>query len=163
MPNRKTHQLIGAVAGTALGLHRVHCRNVRIAPEARDEFGDAVQVFGTALLGAAFAGLPDVLEPATSPRHRSHAHRWVAGGGATLPLAAAAEWEDKCRAAATYCRDQAAEAWQRGSFLDALLAILFKLGEVACCLGAALPAGIVAGYCSHIVADARTPAGVPIV
>jgi len=65
MPNAKAHAGIGMAAGafTYLGACAYYKRDV-----------DIFELGGSALLGIAFAALPDILEPALNPNHRSTAH-----------------------------------------------------------------------------------------
>lgn len=146
MPNRSTHELAGAVSGVALALLRV---------------GDASTSQALAeVVGGAFGGwiggvLPDVLEPATTPNHRELAHSVVVGG--TLTLARLAEWQATCRSEAKGCDARAltfalgSDARQRAEW-DAL-GWRFLAG---------LLAGVVAGYASHLILDAGTAKGLPL-
>ena len=97
MPNRATHEAVGAASGAAFALLRVG--------------GDAptlqavAEVLGGALGGWMGGVIPDVLEPATTPNHRELAHSIAAGG--TLTLARLAEWQASCRTEAKGCEARA--------------------------------------------------------
>jgi membrane-bound metal-dependent hydrolase YbcI (DUF457 family) len=68
MPNGKTHAQIGAATGavTYIGMAAHYKREMKL-----DELGMC------AFLGVACAALPDIIEPALSPNHRSVAHSIV--------------------------------------------------------------------------------------
>lgn len=96
MPNRKTHSLVGMTAGAGYAAYQAK--------------GQSTSKVWAELLGGAvggyFAGqLPDVLEPAIHPWHRSIAH---SGTVATTVLATARtkaiSWQDHCRKQAEACR-----------------------------------------------------------
>lgn len=146
MPNRATHEVVGAASGAAFTLLRA---GTSPTPQAASE-----------VLGGTFGGwlgglLPDVLEPATSPNHRELAHSLVAGG--TLTFARLAEWQAKCRAEAKCCEARAF-AFALGS--DARRSAEWEI------LGwrflAGLLVGLVAGYASHLILDAGTAKGLPL-
>lgn len=71
--NGRAHKVIGAGAGTAVGLAKV----IR----DREQYD---KLEGTGIVAVAAAGgmiggmLPDILEPATSPNHRGVAHSFLA-------------------------------------------------------------------------------------
>ena len=146
MPNRATHEAFGAASGAAFALLRV---GDAPTPQALAE------VLGGAVGGWMGGVLPDVLEPATTPNHRELAHSIVAGG--SLTLARLAEWQATCRTEAKGCETRA---------------LTFALGSDARrraewdALGwrflAGLLAGSVAGYASHLVLDAGTAKGLPL-
>lgn len=146
MPNRNTH--IGIALFAQLGLEMV--RQSDLAGD--DRFWDVVG----AALGATCGGvLPDVLEPALSPDHRQFAH-------GMLPTAAVA-WFGKgkhregCEALYAWAKSAPipGEAAQADSgqndtprWLRFVIAGFFR----------ALPVG----YVSHLIADAATPRGLPV-
>jgi membrane-bound metal-dependent hydrolase YbcI (DUF457 family) len=146
MPNRSTHEMAGAISGAAFALLRV---------------GDASTSQALAeVLGGAFGGwiggvLPDVLEPASTPNHRELAHSVVVGGA--LTLVRLAEWEATCRTEAKGCDARALmfalgnDARQRAEW-----------GALGWRFVAGLLAGLVAGYASHLILDAGTAKGLPL-
>lgn len=118
MPNARTHGQFGAVAGAGTCV------------VLSDRYGKALDASDVALRTAAgiFGGLlPDLLEPALSPRHRGIAHSAV-----ILLLLAIAVW---------YFTRKSEEE-------DALPKMMIA------------SAGM--GYLSHLLADACTPAGLPL-
>ena len=146
MPNYSTHARVGA----AVGVLAAGCR-AREAPTVQM----AAEALGGLLGGWVGGVLPDVLEPARDPNHRKFAHSVVAGGA--LTLARVAEWQAACRTAADTATHQSlthpigstersAAEWD--AFFWRLLA------------GALV--GLVAGYASHLVLDAGTPRGLPL-
>jgi xanthosine utilization system XapX-like protein len=146
MPNRATHEVAGAASGAAFALLRVCDAPMPYA---------LAEVLGGALGGWVGGLLPDVLEPATTPNHRKVAHSVVAGG--TLTLARLAEWQATCRTEAQGCVTRASglplgsDARRRADW-DALVWRFL----------AGLLAGLVAGYASHLMLDAGTAKGLPL-
>jgi hypothetical protein len=146
VPNRATHEIVGAGCGAAFTLLRVGDAST---PHAFAE------VLGGAVGGWVGGLLPDVFEPATTPNHRKLAHSVVAGG--TLTLARLAEWQAACRTEARSCGAHALEMAlgsnaRRRAEWDAL-AWRFLAGILT---------GIVAGYASHLMLDAGTAKGLPL-
>jgi len=114
------------------------------------------ELLGAGLSGVAGAFLPDIIEPATSPNHRSFFHSLTFMGVAG-PLVWSRAW---------HIRDEQvriAEEWElRANAIGEgpekisceLRAILHRF------LAGALP-GLILGYASHLAADAATPRGLP--
>ncbi len=147
MPNSETHKIIGALAGLA---------SLHFLPPLSPGGGSATLV-GRVAGGVVGGLLPDRLEPATSPRHRSTCHSAAAGGMALTVLEAARKIE-------AYLQSKSAEmrCGAQGQ-CDAVLKFLQKLAAwVVEFLGGAA-VGVVAGYLSHLVADMFTPARIPVV
>lgn len=146
MPNQATHEVVGAASGAAFTLLRV---SDAPTPHAFAE------VLGGAVGGWVGGLLPDVLEPATTPNHRKLAHSVVVGGA--LTLARLAEWQAACRTEARSCVARAlvlavgSDARHRAE-RDALV-WRFLAGILA---------GLVAGYASHLLLDAGTAKGLPL-
>ena len=70
MSNLKNHMLIGSIAGLAVyGVSKCLKKEPFILNDA----------FAAAVIGSAFAVVPDVIEPANNPNHRSICHSLVAG------------------------------------------------------------------------------------
>jgi len=99
--------------------------------------------------------LPDIVEPATSPRHRSTAHSWL-----VLFIVAAVSLE----AARRQCREQARSCEQRLSslWLSPEQRVLFALLSVLWRISSGFCTGVQVGYVSHLVLDGCTPSGLPI-
>lgn len=147
MPGRTTHAQAGAIAGAAVAAYR-----------SRHATGDQ-QIAETVggILGGLLGGmLPDLLEPATTPNHRSVAHSAVAAG--TLTFARVAEWQARCRTAAEGAAKRSllhpiGSPERNSAEWDAMLWRLV----------AGFLVGLVVGYGSHLLLDAGTPRGLPFV
>ena len=148
MANRRAHSIAGAAAGgTAAFLL------------ARDQGAPLhlVEALGGVIGGVVGGRLPDLIEPALHPGHRSVAHALVPAGlaGATVaPRLRRAQqpvrqWADRCRA-------------RRDAATGTLEQLLWWLVEMACRLAAGAMAGVAAGYASHLLLDAGTPMGLPL-
>jgi membrane-bound metal-dependent hydrolase YbcI (DUF457 family) len=150
MPNKSTHRKAGAISGTFLAAVR--------ASGQRDE-SVVLESLGGCIGGVVGGGLPDWLEPATWPGHRSFFHSLTAGGVAYKTVSEALnEWESYCREKAVLARTNAdlvdADGWQRlGYWIQQLL------WQIA----AGLLSGLLAGYGSHLALDMVTPASLPFI
>jgi len=149
MPNGRTHKVVGAVAGGGFALARSAGQ-----PAAHR----AVETAGGALAGIGLGMLPDIIEPAIHPGHRSVAH----GAAPAVALGILAlrhldSWQASLRA---HADRQAALAMQARStparLWHAVHEFFFRLlaGAVAGALG---------GYGSHLALDAFTPRSVPLI
>ena len=118
MPNAVKHAKIGAVAGGAAAL---------VVARRWERKLDAGEIGVCTGLGMLAAGIPDLLEPAVSPRHRQTAHSILVLAVILLLVG----W---------YCTR---DTEQEKEFTKMMAAA----------------AG--AGYLSHLLADAFTPAGLP--
>lgn len=146
MPNYSTHARAGAVVGILAAAYRA-----REAPTSQM----AAEALGGLLGGWVGGVLPDVLEPARDPNHRKLAHSAVAGGA--LTLARIAEWQASCRTAADAATNRSlahpiGSAERSAAEWDAFFWRLLAGALV----------GLVAGYTSHLVLDAGTPRGLPL-
>lgn len=148
MANRRAHTIVGSALGgtTAFLLARDQ------DPEHR-----LVEALGGALGGAWGGRLPDLIEPALHPGHRSVAHALVPAGvvgAAVVPRFRAGQqhvrrWADRCRA-------------RRDAATSTLEQFFWWLAEMACRIVAGAMAGAAAGYASHLLLDAATPRGLPL-
>jgi inner membrane protein len=148
MPNHNEHFIWGAVAGAGycLSSSLIRGREISIA-----------ELLGGALSGAVASKLPDSLEPAIHPNHRSTFHSlcFLAGAGVVV-LPWMEEKRQRQYQLADYARSQANASvnesdrryWQQKTLWHEFVAGLF--------------AGLVVGYISHLVADSFTPKGLPI-
>lgn len=146
MPNRNDH------IKYALGVQSL----IEIFRSSRLSGDDRSWDIAGALLGATFGGvLPDLLEPASSPNHRQFAH-------GVLPAMAVAwfgrgEHQKGC---------DVLYAWANAAPRPGDLAVLFNsqnetprwLRFVIAGFFRAVPNG----YATHLVADATTPRGLPL-
>jgi len=115
-----------------------------------------MHVLVCSLSGMGGGVMPDILEPAVSPNHRSVAHSLVAAGG--LVVAAKASYHVKCLERAAACEQRAAllvvgsQEWGKERRSAAAWRVI-----------AASALGFVAGYASHLVLDGATPRSLPVV
>jgi len=85
MPNFKEHATTGAVVGAGLNL-AWQLRKLRNSTEPPTGFWDTInrinflELAAFAVVGAAIASLPDIIEPARSPNHRAILHSVSFGG-----------------------------------------------------------------------------------
>lgn len=147
MANGKLHRNVGALAGAGSALVR-----------SRDQGGLAAlaETAGGALGGWVGGALPDVIEPATSPRHRSIGHSWAAA--ATILTWANGRVTD----AQQFCRERAERCEQRAAKAEGLPAFLAMMAALLWRFAAGFFAGLQGGYVSHLVLDSVTPAGLPL-
>lgn len=149
MANGRFHRSLGGVAGG--GYAAVQARQL----DGRQWLFEVLGGIGGGVLGGK---LPDMIDPPTSPRHRSIGH-------GVIPVTGMTKWvsknlgaiQEKCRSAATSYETRARqETDQFKAFVFNILAVLlrFLAGAVA---------GVVAGYLSHIVVDGFTPMSLPLI
>ena len=133
MANREEHLEAGLITGFAVGLYDVY-----INKQSGETWNgnDFAKICVSTFAGAIGGNLPDMLEPATSPTHRKTMHSYSVGALITAFLANDRELIHRMTANLT--PDQAE---------------LIRVGLKA--------AGY--GYLSHLVLDATTPAGLPLV
>lgn len=150
MPNRRAHGWIGAGFGLTAGV----IFSDDLPTEARWIYSLAAGVGGT--IGGV---MPDVLEPAIHAHHRDVCHSVAAGGGLSFGgLSAASSSTKELRSDAAQLRAMRLalpDGDQRRTSLAAREFLIYAL------LG--FSAGFVTGYLSHLVADAATPRGIPVV
>lgn len=148
MPNKNVHVPVGLVAGGGAALYMSRGQELP---------NRALEVIGGCVTGAVFAGLPDAIDPPTSPNHRSVGH-------AVLPAGVtAAVLKDVVADVQAFLRDAAAAREDRGRysqdgferFANALLALSLRL------LAGAVPA-LVATYLAHLAVDATTKKSLPL-
>jgi hypothetical protein len=142
------HVRVGIVGGAAvagIAAHHAHSNAL-------------VEAIGGGVGGWIGARLPDIVDPPTSPCHRSVGH----GAG---PIAAAARyaaeciprWQKALRTHASVQRAAGQEAdsrWRR---------VWHALLEFLCLVASGALLGVAFGYLSHVAMDACTPAGIPVV
>jgi hypothetical protein len=147
MPNRSTHIQFAAPIGGVAAVVRA----------ARAGSSDAIFDAVVGAVGATFGGVaPDLLEPAVSPNHRSVFHGVLAGSA--LGLATFSSWEATCR---TKC-----DEWQRiAATRDVGCSARSEAERNALLwrLAASFLVGVAVGYATHLLLDAGTPHGIPLV
>lgn len=153
MSNRNTHVAVGALAGATHAFARVGtlCRENK-------SLDQLVEVLGGVAGGYIGARLPDLFDPPTHPGHRGLAHGVIPVAGATALWRANIDgWQEALRAKSLkheHAAEQAGDPLER--LLHAMAALLYRLTAGAV-------AGVGAGYLSHVLLDAFTPAGLPAV
>ncbi len=133
MSNRREHDAAGAIAGGASVLASA------MAAGRSPSFGE---LLGGVLSGVVTSRLPDALEPATHPGHRRLAHSTVALG--------ATSW-----AAPRLHRTHVALATAAERETDPVRRFLAQMAGGA-------TVGAAGGYASHLMLDATTPKGLPL-
>jgi membrane-bound metal-dependent hydrolase YbcI (DUF457 family) len=148
MPNANFHRTAGLIAGGTYAYLR----------STEQSYGSRVlETAGGVLGGTLAASLPDVFDPPLHPRHRGLAHGAVPVGALTSAAVATLD------GAQVWLRREAARrASLRTAATGTLEQLWHGLVELLCRLGAGFSAGLVAGYTSHVVLDALTPAGLPL-
>ena len=148
MANRRAHTIAGSAFGgtTAFLLARDQDPGHRL-----------LEALGGALGGAWGGRLPDLIEPALHPGHRSVAHALVPAG------VAGAAGVPRFRVGQQHLRQRAdrCRAW-RDAATSTLDQLLWWLAEMACRIIAGAMAGAAAGYASHLLLDAASPRGLPL-
>ncbi len=147
MPRKKTHQKAGVFAGASNAL--LHASDLPVAL-------GAFEVLGGAVGGLAGGMLPDLLEPPTTPRHRSAFHSYTTA----LGLVTAAG--ELVQLAHTYLRQVAADAFAFADREGGLFALIATAAGWALHALAGACHGLQAGYLSHLALDSRSPAGLPV-
>lgn len=147
MPNRQTHVVVGTVTGLAASA---------ISSSDLDAQHRWIECAAGALGGAIGGLMPDALEPAVSPNHRSLFHSLAAAG--VLSAATMAKWQATCRLRAESCEGRAfaAPAGSQAQNDELTSALLWRAA-------AGFLVGFLAGYASHLALDASTKRGLPLV
>ncbi len=147
MPRARTHRRIGRPVGGAFAFVQA----------LRSPLGDPLlEALGGMLGGDVGARLPDVFEPPCW-HHRRTAHSIGTACSIVGSLDTVQAWAECCRRRADRHRGVAADATQSlyVSFWHSLMAMFWS--AVAGCLN-----GLLAGYVSHLVLDARTKTSLPV-
>lgn len=148
--NAKDHDRAGIYFGVVAGFFNATQANQ--SPDAA-----LLEIVGAGIGGKLGAMLPDVLEPAIHSHHRDVCHSVVALLGiVTTSFERAPAIAAQCRAEADYHRALQAQ------LVDGAERIRCFVLEVVWRLAAGAVIGIAAGYASHLVLDAGTPRGIPL-
>jgi len=149
MPNGKVHKIIGTGAGVATSL---------CFTDGQPGLDRTIQAVGAGLGGYVGAKLPDIIEPATSPRHRQFAHSLVCNVSiAAAGYAAVETFHQNVQNLAEKIRQEINASQDPVSKFGWSVLLFFVL------LGSGFVVGTLAGYLSHIAADSLTPASIPII
>jgi LexA-binding, inner membrane-associated putative hydrolase len=159
MPGKETHKYVGAAAGVALAAFEAH-------GQPKNYF--LIEMLGGALGGMAGGMAPDWLEPAVSSWHRGVCHSASAGVSCIVYVQQfLANLADACRKNAAQCRVvPQVEDVHTGQWIPIkrtpLQQAWAEIGEFIWTLLAGFLNGLTAGYVSHLVLDATTPRGIPL-
>lgn len=149
MPNKDEHYRLAAMTGPGFTLLKAASQGRQLS---------ASEALGSLISSAIASHLPDALEPATHPNHRSTFHSVAFLG--VLALFALPKIEAACQEElrlAEVCKQKAASSlWpqQREGLLRQA-----RWHEL--CAG--FLGGLVPGYASHLLADSQTPKGLPFI
>jgi membrane-bound metal-dependent hydrolase YbcI (DUF457 family) len=146
MPNRRVH----IISGTAAGLTWA-----ALTPPVLEGKDLAWTLTGGAIGGAIGGALPDLLEPADSPCHRSLGHSWLVL--AAIVQLNSGEWARYFHAVAEQCLALASNPWLTLEVQQA-----YRRQANLNRMIAGVLAGLPAGYVSHLALDACTPSGLPV-
>lgn len=148
MANGRTHEWIGMAAGGGVAAFRAR----------REPLPDQLVEAVGGVIGGYFGGkMPDILEPAIHSWHRDICHSWTVGGVIATGVAALERWEKDCRKRAADFRRR-----RLATGVQPLLGFFYWLAEWFWSLAAGFVAGFGSGYVSHLVLDAFTPRGLPL-
>jgi membrane-bound metal-dependent hydrolase YbcI (DUF457 family) len=143
MPNCDYHRPVGATVGFGASLAlALSAKSPRPGLEA------VAGWFGGWVGGA----LPDIIDPPTSPRHRAIGHGILTAClGLTFSVVKLRHWQTALRQQADADTARAVAEGRWFSFRATVGYIL-----------TGFLAGVIAGYLSHLAADAFTPSGLPL-
>ena len=148
MADRRKHRQVGAIFGFLFTLSIL---------DDQEATPHSVEMMG-GLLGGIFGGmLPDLIEPPSHPGHRSIAHALLPIGGAGIFVVPNLQsCQHLCRREAAQCR-----LFHRMS-RNETERLRWEVEELIWRYAAGVIPGIVAGYLSHLLLDAATPRGLPL-
>lgn len=149
MANGAAHRVVGGFAGLGAAMY--------VARNEPDAVKVALQLFGGLVGGVHGGALPDIVEPADTPRHRGpfHSLAFAAGGiGAIKNYGAQCVEAIQGEALRLEAQlDHVQGTWQRIGAVAVLLFAYFAIGYTA---------GVAAGYASHLALDGATPNSLPL-
>lgn len=150
-PNAAAHRVLGASTGALAVNHYV---SPQLTDEEREEHGPALFV-GSVVAGGIGGQIPDLLEPATQPKHRSVFHSVAAGCvvalGLGLTIKAVTELPRLQPGREVSPTRKAKKVTSNGGL--SLKHLAFATVVIAALVG----------VLSHLFADAGTPDGLPLV
>ena len=148
MANRNEHLQLGGLAGPSYSF---------IMSSVLGKQASFEEIAGACISSLITACLPDIIEPADHPNHRSHFHSLAILGLCAVAwpfvegfrqqqLSLAEHYENQAR---VYNTPDEQMYWQREAQKRRFYAGLL--------------AGLIPGYVSHLLADAQTPKGLPLI
>jgi hypothetical protein len=149
MSDGKTHKKIAMASGGVAAL---------LTTNEKEPWKLVAEMLGGVLGGLVGGKLPDIIEPAVHSWHRNVAHSFTTAAAVVSTAANGVQsWHASCRAKA--------DAWaqrRRDPKLTPADRALALLAELVWRIAAGIPIGAAAGYVSHLVLDAGTPRGIPL-
>lgn len=149
MPNKGTHAAVGVMAGVSAAAY--------LSRRETDGLARALQLVGGAVGGYHGGVLPDVLEPAITPMHRSIGHSLTLGAGGAVAMVRKGEvplqWARERVMALENELATTTDPWMR---------LVLTLAIALCHLAVGYGVGLAAGYASHLALDALTPSSLPL-
>lgn len=154
MPDYKTHNNTGLIAGVILGLANISTEN-----NPSKTIDIVAEALGC-ILGCKFGStIPDILEPALDSWHRSTFHSYTLGTTMVLSAPRLVEsWRNYCLQQVEI-HEYSAHVYQgcygigNQHYMMALIWRVFR----------GLAPGIITGYISHLALDSVTPRGLPLI
>lgn len=148
MPSKAFHVRTGVIAGLV----------VAASIQERSESPDPIiEIFGAAVGGYLGARLPDLIDPPTSPNHRSIGHGLIPVGVITkFVVENLVDFRNYCFDEAV--RFQAMANESRGT----VRSVLFEIWSSTLRFIAGLAGGVLGGYISHLGFDFLTPKCLPV-
>jgi membrane-bound metal-dependent hydrolase YbcI (DUF457 family) len=148
MASAKTHEVVGVFVGLLVTAYST--------PGNQQLSEAALRVLGGVLGGIVGAKAPDTLEPALSSRHRSMFHSWSIAATALVSHSQIGSTLQNREETITRLKVMRASAKDHDrQRLSAEIAMQQFIAGF-------LPA-FIAAYCSHLVLDAGTPRGLPLI
>lgn len=148
MPNRRTHQIAGAVAGAG------YSSAITAGRPGRQRLPEAL---GAAVSGFFSGRWPDIVDPPNYPGHRGPGHALIPNlVAACLLYQYGNQWSNWCRTQAKQFQLLSYYAVTKESKAQCLANAQGYL------ILAGIPAGLIAGLWSHLGLDFMTPAGLPL-
>jgi len=148
MPNRRTHQVAGAIAGAGYS---------SILTEGRPGQQRFLEAVGAVVGGIASSCWPDMVDPPNYPGHRGAGHALIPNLVAILLIHKCGNrWSHWCRKQANQFQLLSQNAVTK-ELKDQYLANAQGFHILA-----GVPAGLIAGHSSHLGLDFTTPAGLPV-
>ena len=148
MSNGRFHRRVGAATGAISAWVAAHDQPLKHR---------VIETLGGIPGGIIGAMAPDLIDPPTSPRHRSIGHGVIPIGALGFwSIWNLRRWQDGLREMANGFQEEYSRETTNG-----FRRFCLGVAEVACRLAAGAIAGLLGGYASHLALDALTPAGLP--
>ena len=147
MANKKTHRVVGTLTGA--GAAAIMAKDQGAARQL-------VEMLGGVLGGLAGGSLPDILEPARHPNHRQFGHSVSAG------VAIATATAKGVKAIQAKMRAEADIQLKLNECSEGGEAMFHSLAAFMCLLLSGMASGLPTGYLTHLMLDAGTPKGLPL-